>query len=184
MVALVITLSPQIVNSQIPKVCANANSLQNMECCPSDCGNTSGRGMCVDVQPLPDIRSCDVRFNWPHYFRRICQCNDNYGGYDCSRCKYGYYGSDCSMKNTIPRKNILNITDSELEEYIEILQMTRTYNSGYVVVLNESRPGRTNVKVVNDVYLYNLFIWLHHFSARDSECEGKLASTGGCYRLQ
>ena len=168
---LVITLSPRHVHSQIPEVCANARSLQSMECCPSNCSRASGRGMCVDVEPLPDMMSDDVRSNWPHYFQRICQCHDNYAGYDCSRCKYGYYGPDCGMKQVLPRRNILKLSVQDFTEYIEILQMTRSYNSGYVAVLDQFRPGSTSIETV-PVTLYQIFIWLHHFAAKDSECEG------------
>ena len=61
----------------------------------------------------------------------------------------------------------------------------RTYPSGYVAVLNQSLPGSTNIEMA-PVILYQLFIWLHHFAAKDSECEeGKFTSSywGSSYNL-
>lgn len=168
---MVITLSPRNVNSQIPAVCADASSLQNMMCCPSNCGSDTGRGTCAAVDRPPDATSDDVRFNWPHYFQRVCQCSGNYSGYDCSRCKYGHYGPNCSMTQILPRRNILILSIPEFTEYIAILQNARSYDSGYVAVLNQLTPGSTNVQTA-PLTLYQTFIWIHHFAAKDSECGG------------
>ena len=170
----VFSLSPQSVISQIPVSCSDAESLRNMECCPNNCGGPS-RGRCVNID-LPsgfNVFSTDVRANWPHYFRRACSCNGNYGGYDCSRCKYGYYGSNCIKDQNRPRKSIYDLNDMEWQKYIGILKMTRTYPSGYKVVLNENRPGSTNNIMTVDIKLYNLFIWQHHYAAKNNECDGK-----------
>ena len=59
--------------------------------------------------------------------------------------------------------------------YIEILNMSRTHNSGYKIVLDEYLPGTVDIETV-DISLYDLFVWLHHFAAKDSECSGKLNS--------
>ena len=169
----VFSLSPQSVISQIPASCSDTQSLRNMECCPNNCGGPS-RGTCANID-LPssfNMSSTDVRANWPHYFRRACSCNGNYGGYDCSRCKYGYYGSNCIKDQNFPRRSIHDLDYFEWHDYIEILNMTRTYPSGYKVVLNESRPGSTNIMTVN-ISLYDLFVWRHHYAAKNSECNGK-----------
>ena len=174
-VALILGLI-QPSSSQIPEVCSDANSLEKSICCPSTadgiCGEDSGRGLCVSLnQPGYSTESTDVRRNWPHYFTQVCQCNGNYGGYDCGRCKYGYYGSDCSQKQVLPRRSIHEYTDEEWNEFIQIIRMTKTYRSDYVVILEEAAPGTSNLTMSN-ISLYDLFVWLHHFAAKDSGVPG------------
>ena len=78
-----------------------------------------------------------------------------------------------TKKQVLPRKSIQELTDSEWREYIEILNMTRSYNSGYKVVLGEYIPGTTNIDM-SDINLYDLFVWQHHFASKDTACGGKL----------
>ena len=166
----------QSASSQIPATCSDARSLENSICCPDTgegvCGQDSGRGLCVPLnQPGYSTESTDVRRNWPHYFTQVCQCNGNYGGYDCGRCRYGYYGSDCSQKQVLPRRPIHEYTDEEWNEFIEIIRLSKTYQSDYVVILEEARPGTSNVSMSN-ISLYDMFVWLHHFAAKDSGAPG------------
>ena len=164
----------QSVDSQIPAACTDAESLRSLTCCPNQCGANEGRGECavLDLPTNYSMTSTDVRENWPHYFTRGCQCNGNYGGYDCSACKYGYYGTTCNQKQVLRRKSIQQLTEQEWREYIEILKMARTYQSDYKIVLGEYAPGTTNIRM-SDITLYDLFVWQHHFAAKDSECGGK-----------
>ena len=169
---------------QIPAACSDANSLENSICCPDTgdgvCGQASGRGLCVSLnQPGYSNDTTDVRVNWPHYFTQICQCNDNYGGYDCGRCRYGYYGSDCSQKQVLPRRPIHEYTDEEWDEFIQIIRLSKTYQSDYVVILEESRPGTSNLSNSN-ISIYNMFVWLHHFAAKDSGVPGTSREGGMC----
>ena len=64
-----------------------------MTCCPVTadgvCGGEAGRGECASVNfDRHSNDTTNVRVNWSHYHTRICKCNGNFGGYDCSRCKY------------------------------------------------------------------------------------------------
>ena len=167
-----IIIIAQNVNSQIPTKCTDRDSLLNLECCPDNCGADKSRGRCVNLDLPHNMGSMDVRENWPHYFTRACNCTGNYGGVDCSRCKYGYYGINCEEYAVLPRKPIHKLTDQDWTNYLNILKMSRTYDSGYQVVLDQSPPGSINIRLVK-ITLYNIFIWLHHFAAKDSECGGK-----------
>ena len=167
--------SPQ-GSAQIPVACLSESSLQGKTCCPNECGQDQGRGLCMDID-LPanyDEDSRDVRYNWPHYFTRACSCTGNYAGVDCSRCKYGYYGSACSQKEVLPRKSLQDFSDEEWTDYINTLKMTRTHDSGYGVVVGEYPPGTSaaDMKMVN-LSLYNLLVWRHHYAVKDSQCIGK-----------
>ena len=165
---------PEKGHAQIPAVCATADNLQRMVCCPDNCGQDEGRGECVDVRPpMFDSNSTDVRGNWPHYFTRACNCSGNYYGVDCTRCKYGYYGDSCELKQKLERRSTENLSVIEWNNYINILKMARNYDSDYAIVVRElenttigateiaSHTVRTN--------LYNFFVWLHHYSAKDNE---------------
>ena len=115
----------------------------------------------------------DVRGNWPHYFTKACKCLNNFAGVNCSRCKYGYYGNNCDKKQVLNRYSTQSLTDQQWVKYIDILRAARTYDSGYTIVLNERKPGTTDLETTN-ISLYDMFVWLHHFAAKDSDCKGKM----------
>lgn len=161
--------------AQIPTVCADEQSLANSVCCPStadgECGGDANRGSCVDLNTTAfgyNASTTNVRVNWPHYYTRVCACNGNYAGYDCSRCRFGYYGPGCSNKRVLPRRPVRDFTDEDWATFNGILRLTRTYDSGYSVVLEEATPGTTNLTTTN-VSLYHLYIWIHHYTAKDSQ---------------
>lgn len=170
---IVSLLLPQDTIAQIPTDCTDALSLESSVCCPTTadgvCGEGANRGTCVTLDfPGYSNETSNVRVNWPHYFTRVCECNRNYAGHDCSRCKFGYFGVNCSEMQVLPRKPIRDLSDQEWMKYIDILRKTKTYNSGYKVVLEESIPGNASL-VMSDISLYNLYIWIHHYTAKDSK---------------
>ena len=104
----------------------------------------------------------------------VCQCNGNYYGYDCSRCKFGYYGPNCSQSQVLPRRPIASYTDQDWQEFIDIIQLLRTRDSGYTAILEESLPGKTKLKM-SSLTLYNLYVWIHHYAARDTITSGEIS---------
>ena len=98
---------------------------------------------------------------------QVCQCNGNYSGYDCSRCKFGHYGPNCTQSQVLPRRPVASYTNQDWQEFIDILQMLRTRNSGYTAILEESLPGNSNLSMTS-VTLYTLYVWLHHSAAKDA----------------
>ncbi len=171
-IVISIALSSQFVSSQIPTACSDPDSLQNLTCCPNNCGADESRGSCVDLGLRHNMESLDVRGNWPHYFTRACSCTGNYSGVDCSRCKYGHFGTNCEKYAVISRRPIHLLTGEEWTNYTNILKMSRTRDSGYEIVLDQYRPGTVDIETA-DIDLYDFFVWLHHFAAKDSECDGK-----------
>ena len=150
-------------------------SLQTRQCCPNNCGDH--RGTCVNIN-IPDpmelqYDNTTVRDNWPYYFTNLCRCNGNYAGFDCSRCKYGYYGDDCTQKMILPHRQLSDLNTAEWESYINILRDSRNYDSGYFVFLEEpnatTSSDLTSLNKVGNVKLYDLFIWQHHYAAKDNE---------------
>lgn len=173
--ATALSMLPRDAVAQIPTVCTDGQSLANSVCCPitadGECGSSANRGSCVNLDTAAfgyNSSTTNVRVNWPHYYTRVCRCNDNYAGYDCSQCKFGYYGSDCSKKQVLPRRPIREYNGADWAKYNSILRKTRTYDSGYSVVLEEATPGTTNLTMTN-VSLFHLYIWIHHYTAKDSQ---------------
>ena len=159
-------------NGQFPVECMDNAALQSRMCCPRSC---SSRGTCASLNLTTPLQfdNTTVRNNWPYYFTRVCVCNGNYAGFDCSRCKYGYYGNDCSEKIVLPRRPISELSDSEWNDYISILKAARNFSSGYFVFLEEPSAPDTDLTTLRKtvVNLYDLFIWQHHYAAKDNENE-------------
>ena len=181
----VLLLCAVVINfslAQFPMACSDSNSLTNQICCPNAnggavCGGTN-RGRCemITIPASSSAHHKQVRDRWPFYFKRVCKCVGNFAGYDCTRCKYGYYGDQCDMKYSGIRKSISQFSSNEWSEYTDILNKTRTYNSSYFVFTEE--PNETNLNKPNtfmilpkaeNVSLYKLFVWLHHYVAKDNE---------------
>ena len=160
-------------NGQFPTACMDNTSLQNRRCCPNNCGGN--RGTCTNIniaRPTSEYNSKTVRNHWPYYYTSVCRCNGNYAGFDCSRCKYGYYGSDCNEKMDCPRRPISELTSQEWTEYINTLIMSRTHQSGYFVFLQEPTGPNHDLRTLNKTVvtsLYDLFIWQHHYAAKDND---------------
>ena len=166
-------------DAQIPIPCANSASLTAHECCPTPsvtneadpgpCGINIGRGLCRQIGDYQFTD--DVRQNWPlGYFDRVCVCSERFGGYDCGECSFAYTDNDCSQKVLRKRKSLERLTDGEWREYHNVLQMTRSSSSRYMVVtIPHTTDVQALIRSMKNPTLYELFVWLHHFAAKDSE---------------
>lgn len=63
-------------------------------------------------------------------------------------------------------------SDADWAEYNRILGLARAFDSGYVAVLEETVPGTTTLRTA-PLTLYSMFIWLHHYAAKDSQSVGE-----------
>jgi len=113
---------------------------------------------------------------------QVCQCNGNYAGYDCTRCKFGYYGDNCSQFQVLPRRPIASYSDEEWVKFIKILQSLRSLDSGYTVILEETFPGDSSV-LRSNITIYNLYVWVHHYAAKDLNPRGKIQGYGSILLL-
>ena len=180
------------VQAQIPKVCSSKDNLTNRTCCPvpsgasTPCGSDLGRGKCCSVSSYCYTQypnNGDPRLNWPSYFfNRTCQCNENYAGYDCGECKFGYEGNNCNTKSSPlrQRKNIMNMSVSEWEEYNSKLNRSKhsADESRYVILLfNEGDGNAFNAKAVN-ISLYDMFTWMHHYVAKNNDDNYTITGSG------
>ena len=106
-----VVLSAVLVGAQFPRACVTPEGLRTGQCCPSPteandpCGASSGRGQCVSISadtrphgPQYPHDGRDDRERWPvRFFNRTCQCNGNFSGYNCGRCKHGLTGPNCDQ---------------------------------------------------------------------------------------
>lgn len=179
-IALGILLIAGVGKAQIPEPCANAAKFTNRECCPTPnigsdagpCGSNLNRGECVD-NTMGSTN--DPRENWPSfYFNQTCRCSttgrSKYGGYDCGECAFGYRGPNCDQKYIRPRRSASSLSDLEWSTYIDQLRMAKfNFTSRYRVI---TAPPPANLEELETVPLtvYDLFIWLHHYAAKDNDC--------------
>ena len=166
----------QISKAQFPKECMNATILQTKKCCPDECGSKEGRGMCGSVDLPKDLQEeSSVRNAWPYYFNHVCICNHNFSGYNCGRCKYGHYGESCNNSKIVERRPISDCSPQEWKDYMDILAMTKKHYSDHMVFLEEPQSSNSDPSQLpqSNITLYDLFVWQHHYPAKDSENEGR-----------
>uniref|UniRef100_A0A3Q3G4Z6 Laminin EGF-like domain-containing protein n=1 Tax=Labrus bergylta TaxID=56723 RepID=A0A3Q3G4Z6_9LABR len=116
---LVVTLCAPLTLAQFPRVCMSPEVLRSGQCCPSptgvvgdECGFRSGRGQCVAISadnmrygPQYPYTGRDDREMWPlRFFNRTCQCNGNFSGFDCGKCKHGLTGPNCDQRVPVGKR--------------------------------------------------------------------------------
>ena len=174
------------VNAIIPEPCANMDDLTARKCCPTPdyldpnagpCGAhlKVPRGSCEPIAiPESEYNSTetDVRKKWPiQYFNTTCFCNERFGGVDCGECSFGYNDNTTECrKTTYPRLPVSALTPSDWEVYREALKSIKESPSRYWVA---REVFSDDPQVVMDSLVkpttYDLFIWLHHFVAKDND---------------
>ena len=139
--------------------------------CPNRHNKTYDNKYCKTLNFLRkgfNTNQIDFRYNWPaQIFTKICKCTGNWAGYDCSRCKRGYNGTDCTEKlNRVPvvRRSFLDLSPSEKDRIIEILNMSKYIESDFTVPINKSQNGTYIFKALP---LYDVFATFHYYTIRD-----------------
>lgn len=102
---------------------------------------------------------------------QVCECTDNYLGFDCSRCTFNHYGPNCSQMEVLPRPQLVTYTDKDWKKLFNILHMLRRTDSGYKVILEDTYPGNTSLNMAN-ITVHDLFVWIHHYAAGDGDPAG------------
>ena len=193
----VLLLAAPLVWGQFPAVCNTPDNLNAKECCPNNCGN----GQCRDIRNIVEISwnnsdtrvveklldgargrnwPIDVRYQWPLLvFERVCSCNQGWGGYDCSRCDFGYVlsGQTCVKQTNenqrLVRQNFAELEDSKRTEYIKVIKAAKNemdMDREWAVVVRE--PARTDSDQsfeLQNVSTYDMFVTLHTLAAREQD---------------
>ena len=158
--------------AQLPAVCTNPVNFYNQICCPEPfvgagpCGSKLliPRGRCIKI--AVNETTTDIRGNWPHYYDKICECEPQFGNFDCGECASGFIGVNCDEKIVRTRKLINHLSSDELNYLISTLYMAKSYPSRYVIVTNETKPATVPPMKVASVY--NVFVWVHYYISKET----------------
>ncbi|XP_068716316.1 tyrosinase-like isoform X1 [Montipora foliosa] len=180
-------VSLPLTEGQFPKVCVTLDSLKSKECCPipkgfsAPCGSDGNRGTCQELMirewnftysHYQAFQLEDDRHDWPNaLYHKTCKCQSNFAGYDCSKCKFGYYGNNCKQKKILTRKNFVRLSAEEKDRYMRYINMSRYSESDYVVtstpykVINRTvQAGGDPASLFYNVTNYDLFVWIHYYA--------------------
>ncbi|XP_040188965.1 tyrosinase-like [Rana temporaria] len=170
-----LVLCYDLVQAQFPRACVTDEAIKGRTCCPvwkdkSTCGSSSGRGECFNrivpqMEPVPQFN--DDRLDWPtYYFDQACKCSENYSGYDCGECKYGYFGEKCDRKITIVRKEIRELSLLERKRFFSYLALAKiTKSQDFVILYTGDRLHKNTYRFV-DAAIYDVFAWIHYYSIK------------------
>ncbi|XP_004550107.3 tyrosinase [Maylandia zebra] len=169
---------------QFPRLCATQEALRTKECCPpwegdgSACGASSGRGTCEDVVvsahpdgPQYPFSGLDDREKWPLvFYNRTCQCTDNFMGFNCGDCMFGYFGENCNERRESLRRNIFHLSRAERLKLVSYLNLAKqTISRDYVVVTGTYREMQNGTNpMFAEVSVYDVFVWMHYYVSRNA----------------
>ncbi|KAI1883434.1 hypothetical protein AGOR_G00231410 [Albula goreensis] len=195
---LVVTLCAVVVRSQFPRECVTPEGLRSGQCCPSPaetpndpCGSSTGRGQCVAVVadgrphgPQYPHDGRDDRERWPlRFFNRTCQCNGNFSGYNCGRCRHGFTGVNCDQPVSVVRRNVMLLNPDEKRAFVNALdQAKRTVHPDIVIATRRYQeifgPDGNTMQFQN-ITIYNYFVWSHYYSVSKTYLGPGQESFGG-----
>ena len=190
---LTFLLSYKVGNAkgQFPSVCNTQENLDNKICCPNNCNADRGRGNCTNIEELarrqwglanrrittaltstiPNLfGKQDSRVTWPSaVFSQVCVCNDPYFGTDCGECVFGRMGEECNEEKTIIRRRFTSLSNEEKLRFRDVLIQSRGESEKqWAVITDEPDVGSSDSVTLQNVSTYNLFVYLHSFSAREN----------------
>ena len=180
--------------AQFPAVCNTQDSLSTKTCCPDNCGS---RGSCVSIreeverswnnaeQKIVDVLRdgppnaswpLDVRYQWPvRVFDKVCSCQEGWGGYDCSRCDFGFIADDtgeCVKRNIDQlqvRRNFRKLSYRERGNYIKLLELAKTEDEKEFewAVLDSEPADESGYFTMQNVSTYDMFVFVHVLTSRE-----------------
>uniref|UniRef100_A0A4W5Q6S0 5,6-dihydroxyindole-2-carboxylic acid oxidase n=1 Tax=Hucho hucho TaxID=62062 RepID=A0A4W5Q6S0_9TELE len=194
---VVLALTPWTL-AQFPRECVTPEGLRSGQCCPSptgvlddECGSATGRGQCVSVAadshrhgPQYPHDGRDDRERWPlRFFNRTCQCNGNFAGYNCGRCRHGLTGPNCDQRISVVRRNVMQMSSAEKQAFVNSLdQAKRTVHPDLVICTRryqEVYGPDGNSPQFDNITIYNYFVWTHYYSVSKTYLGAGQASFGG-----
>uniref|UniRef100_A0A4W4EP59 5,6-dihydroxyindole-2-carboxylic acid oxidase n=1 Tax=Electrophorus electricus TaxID=8005 RepID=A0A4W4EP59_ELEEL len=188
----------ELVRAQFPRECVTPEILRSAQCCPSvfgqvnnPCGVNTGRGQCVPVRvdlrphgPQYPHDGRDDRERWPFkFFNRTCQCNSNFSGYNCGRCRHGFTGLNCDQPVPVVRRNVMTLSPAEKRAFVNALDRAKRATHPDVVIATRRYeevfgPDGNSTQFQN-ITVYNYFVWAHYYSVSKTFLGGGQPSFGG-----
>ncbi len=199
---LLLLLSVSLSWGQFPAVCNTDDSLETKTCCPNGCGNGTcgsvresvrmawysnmGDQLQAVVTAMNLSESADVRYEWPlRIFENVCKCAVGWGGYDCSRCDFGYVNKsgecvEIAFEQLPVRKSFSALSDAKQDEYIRVIKAAKNEQEEkmeWAVVVSEppiaeyNSGSSTSRFELQNVSTYDMFVALHFLGAREKDNE-------------
>nr|CAE01389.1 tyrosinase-like protein [Suberites domuncula] len=189
-ITLVLIVFPLCTFCQFPAICNTPENLQTKTCCPNNCGGPT-RGSCDNFTEVvraqweasnftitnilrnapnePQKGTADARYLWPTVvFENVCNCSNNFGGYDCGECDFGWTGSNCdTRKPQVVRRHFNSLTQTEKDNFVNATRELKNEMGIWSVIVGEPSTYTSGTVTLQNVSTYNFFIFLHNFIARD-----------------
>ncbi|KAM3877069.1 tyrosinase-like [Diretmus argenteus] len=171
LVFLLWTMCPRVLEAQFPRACTTSEALERRMCCPlwkgSPCGFNSERGVCLPHPARDQLKPVDFRVNWPRaFYDSVCTCWGNYDGFDCGQCLPGWKGPQCMQQHYVERKELTDLTDQERETFLSSLHTAKWSPSNRYMILTSSDTTVDGNYVFHNTSVYNLYVWMHYYSAK------------------
>ena len=119
-----------------------------------------------------DKGTIDARCQWPiAVFESVCECHNNYGGVDCSKCDFGWTGENCEEKaQVVTRKPFQNLNEQEKRALIQATIDLKSEMGQWSVIVGEPHHS-TGTVTLQDVSTYNFLVQIHSYVSRDKMCK-------------
>ena len=181
-----------LAQAQFPAVCNTPDSLKTKTCCPGNCGF---HGTCVSIReevesswnnaeqgaveilrdgPPNADWPLDVHYHWPlRVFERVCSCHVGWGGYDCSRCDFGFIANatgECVKRNTsqlLVRRNFKMLSKQEQSNYVRLLELAKNEEEKEWAVLDSEPADDSGSFTMQNVSTYDMFVFVHVLTSRE-----------------
>ncbi len=137
------------------------------------CGGPQ-RGECKEVilnphEALPkfpkNLEVYDDRLNWPtYYFRYVCYCKPTFRGFGCHECQFDRKGENCTQPVRNVRKDVLSLTDQELEKFKDGLLQAKKFKFTDYKAVNSLRNNGSRYSNMNAATVPCTISWQSHQS--------------------
>ena len=149
-----------VFNSTAPgeKICCPSSAMGHVQC------RGPHRGRCNHViSTNKSLNSFGMSSSWvSDTFDYTCHCKENFRGYMCQLCNFGYYGTNCDIRSQVVRKDV---TSLDLGEKISLqigFELSKVTMSDFVIRDEVSTPhGHLDFVPYKNVSVYDLYSYLH-----------------------
>ncbi|XP_056409942.1 tyrosinase-like [Hyla sarda] len=158
-----------------PKECVKGVTKFPVVCCPmfngSQCGAAFNRGSCL---PVPSSRAVEVpnvnlddRHNFPgYYFTYMCQCKENFDGFNCGGCALNRDGDNCEKTITVMRRDVRQMSPRERELLFAQINYCKTKIDPDSSILVSGDRFRSSTFDFRDASYYDIWCFIHYYATK------------------